>query len=151
MTLLDKISVDLVKAIKTPDGAKLRTVRAIKTALDRKRVDSGKPVTTEVEQQVLETMLKQRFEARDAFLAAGRQELADAESEEATIIESYLPPVATEEEIRATVDRVVAATEIPADRPMKVMGVVMSAVKQELAGKRLDGKLVSDLVKSKLV
>src|SRR5579864_6488605 len=98
MALLDRIQSDLVAAMRSKDEARLSAVRMIKTALKKHEVDSMKPLDEATEQQVLNTLVKQRREAADMFRKGGRAELADKEEAELKLIESYMPAAPSEEE-----------------------------------------------------
>ena len=106
-----------------------------------------KPLNDASEMQVMNTLLKQRRESADVFRKAGRNELADKEEAEIIIIEAYLPPAPTAEELEAAVNSAIAETGATSQ---KQMGAVMKAAQTKLAGKRVDGKALSDLVKQKL-
>jgi uncharacterized protein len=147
MTLLERLQAELVAAMKAKDEARLGTLRMMKSALKKHEIDSMKPLDEAVEQQVLTTLIKQRRESVEMFRKGGREDLASNEEAELKIIEGYMPEMVSEDEVRAAVDAAVAETG--ASGP-KGMGVVMKAVKEKLAGKRVDNKLVSDLVKARL-
>ena len=147
MALLEQIQKDMVAAMKARDEAKLETVRAIKTALKKFEIDSMKPLDEQTELQVLTTMLKQRKESADMFRKGDRPELAEKEEAESKLIESYMPAAPTDEEVDAAIAAAIAETENPS---IKQMGVVMKAAQAKLAGKRVDGKALSDRVRAKL-
>ena len=147
MPLLDQIQKDLVAAMKAKDEARLSTVRMIKAALMKHQVDSMKPLDDSSEMQVLNTLIKQRREAADMFRKGGRAEQADKEEAELKMIEAYLPAAPSEEEVDAAI--AAAMAETGANSP-KQMGQVMKAVQAKLAGKRVDGRALSEKVKAKL-
>ena len=91
--------------------------------------------------------MKQRIDAAEMFRKGGREELAVKEEAERKIIESYLPAAASEEDIQAAVDAAIAETGATS---AKQMGLVMKAAQARLAGKTVDGKLLSEKVKSRL-
>jgi uncharacterized protein YqeY len=147
MPLLDRIQKDMVDAMKAKDEARLGAIRMIKTALKKLEVDSMKPLTEATEMQVMNTLIKQRRESADMFRKGGREDSAIKEEAEIVLIESYLPGAASESEVAAAVSAALAETG--ATSP-KQMGVVMKAAQAHLAGKRVDGKVLSDLVKRRL-
>jgi len=147
MALLDKIQKDMVEAMKSKDEARLGVVRMIKSALKKHEIDAMKPLDEPTEMQVMNTLLKQRRESVDMFRKAGREELAVKEEAEIKILESYLPQSASQEELEAAVAVAIAETGATS---AKQMGVVMKAAQAKLAGKRVEGKVLSELVKSKL-
>jgi uncharacterized protein len=147
VSLLDKIQKDMVSAMKAKDEARLSTVRLIKTALKKQEVDSMKPLTEATEMQVMNTLIKQRRESADMFRKGGRDEAAAKEEAEIVLIESYLPAVASEADVQQAVSEAISETGASS---AKQMGAVMKAAQAKLAGKRVDGKILSELVKQKL-
>lgn len=134
--------------MKAQAAAKLETLRMIKTALMKYRVDNpGKPLDENVELQLLNTLIKQRREAADMFRKGGREELAQKEEAEEKMIESYMPAAPTEQEVEAAITTAIAETP---GASIKQMGLVMKAAQTKLAGKRVDGKVLSDRVRGLL-
>ena len=147
MPLIDQVSRDMVAAMKAREEARLSALRMIKAALMKLKVDSPKPLDEAAEMQVLKSLIKQRIDAADMFRKAGRAEQADKEEAERKLIESYLPAGASEEEVDSAIAEAVAETGATA---LKQMGVVMKAVQARLKGKTVDGKALSDKVRSRL-
>ena len=147
MSLLDRIQHDMTEAMKAREEARLGTLRMIKTALKKHEVDAMKPLDEKTEMQILNTLIKQRREAADMFRKGNRQELAAKEEAELEMIEGYMPASATDEDIEAAIQGAIAETGATS---LKQMGVVMKAVQAKLAGKRVDGKVLSDRVRGKL-
>jgi uncharacterized protein len=147
MPLIDRVQQDMTAAMKARDEARLSALRMIKAALMKQKVDSPKPLDEAAEMQVLKSLVKQRTDAAEAFRNAGRVEQAEKEETERRLIESYLPAAATEEEIEAAIAAALAETGIAS---LKQMGVVMKATQAKLAGKTVDGKSLSEKVRSKL-
>ena len=147
MPLIDQIQKDMVAAMKSKEEARLSALRMIKAALMKLKVDSPKPLDEAAEMQVLKQLIKQRVDAAEMFRKGGRPEQAEKEEAEKTLIESYLPAGATEQEIDAAIAEAMAETGATS---IKQMGVVMKAAQARLQGKTVDGKLLSDKVKSKL-
>jgi uncharacterized protein len=147
MPLLEQIQKDMVTAMKAKDELRLDTLRMIKTALQRYTVDTMKPLDEQAELQILNTLIKQRRESADMFRKGNRPELADKEEAELKMIESFMPAAPTEEEVDAAIAAAIAETP---NASLKQMGVVMKAAQAKLAGKRVDGKALSDRVRSKL-
>ncbi len=148
MALLERIQTDLVAAMRAKDEARLSAIRMIKTALKKHEIDSMKPLDEATELQLLNTLVKQRREAADMFRKGGRPELADKEDAELKLIESYMPSAPSEEEIDAAISSALAETGATS---AKQMGLVMKAAQAKLAGKRVDGRALSEKVKGKLV
>lgn len=147
MALLDTIQKDMVQAMKTKDEARLGVLRMVKSALKKHEIDAMKPLDEPTELQVMNTLLKQRRESVDMFRKGGRAELAEKEEAEIKILESYLPSVTTQEELESAVTAALAETGA---NSAKQMGLVMKSAQAKLAGKRVDGRALSELVKAKL-
>jgi uncharacterized protein YqeY len=147
MPLLDKIQKDMVDAMKSKDEARLGALRMIKSALKKHEIDSMKPLDEASEMQIMNTLLKQRRESVDMFRKGGREELAAKEEAEIRIVEGYLPSAPDPQELEAAVAAALAETGATS---AKQMGLVMKAAQAKLAGKRVDGKDLSDLIKAKL-
>lgn len=147
MPLLEEIQRDMTAAMKARDEARLNALRLIKAALKRHEVDTGKPLDAQAELKVLNTLLKQRQEAIEMFRQGGRADLAEKEEAERKIIEAYMPAEATEAEIEAAIR---AAIEETGAASVKQMGAVMKAAQAKLAGKRVDGKALSEKVRARL-
>jgi uncharacterized protein len=149
MTLVDRIQQDMVAAMKSKDEARLSALRMVKSALQNRKVEKMAPLDDKEAQAVLATLIKQRKEAVEQFTKGGRQEMADKEAAEIVLIESYLPKAATEAEVVAGVRAVVAEMNSPT---MKDMGAVMKNAMARFQGAdmRVDGKMVSEVVKREL-
>jgi uncharacterized protein len=147
MPLLDRIQTDMVAAMRSKQETRLGAIRLIKTALKKVEVDGMKPLDEPAEMAVLSSLIKQRRESAEMFRKGGRPELADKEEAELKIVESYMPAAASESEIDAAI---AAALEETGATSAKQMGVVMKAAQAKLAGKRVDGKALSEKVRAKL-
>lgn len=147
MPLLDKIQTDMVTAMKGHEEARLSALRMIKTALKKHEVDAMKPLDDATELQILNTLVKQRRESAEMFRKGNRPELAEKEEVELKLIESYMPSAPTEEEVDAAINAAIAELGSPT---IKQMGVVMKAAQAKLAGKRVDGKAMSERVRARL-
>jgi uncharacterized protein YqeY len=150
MSLPEQIQKDIITAMKARDEQRLSTLRMVKTALKNREIDKMAPLDEKEAQQVLTTLIKQRKESVEQFLKGGRQEMADKETAEIALIETYLPKAAGEAEIVAGVKATIA--EMSAPPAMKDMGTVMKLVMARFngAGMRVDGKVVSEAVKKEL-
>ena len=147
MALLDRIQTDMVAAMRAKEEMKLNAIRMIKTALKKHEVDSMKPLDEATELQILGMLVKQRREAAEMFRKGDRAELADKEEAELKLIESYMPAAPSDQEIDAAIAAAMAETGVTS---AKQMGVVMKAAQAKLAGKRVDGKALSEKVRAKL-
>jgi uncharacterized protein YqeY len=149
MSLIDKIQQDITTAMKARDEARLSTLRMVKTALMNRKIEKMADLDEKEAQQVLSTLIKQRRDSIEQFTKGGRKEMADKEAAEITLIETYLPKAASQSEIEAGVKAVIAAMGSPT---VKDMGTVMKNAMAKFAsqGIRVDGKVVSEAVKTEL-
>ncbi len=147
MSLTDALAADLVRAMKAKDATTLTALRMLKTALTNKSIEKSRALDAAEELQVVNALVKQRRDSIDQFEAAGRHELAAKEKAEIAVLDTYLPPSATDEEMAAAVDAAVTSTGAAS---AKDMGKVMKAVMSALAGKTVDGKRVNELVRARL-
>lgn len=146
MSLERKIEQDFVAAYKAKEDLKVAVLRMLKTAIKNRRVELLRDLTDAEILEVIGRQLKQRQEAEEQFRAAGRGELADKEASEAIILRAYLPAQISREELTALVDKTVADLGATG---MKDMGRVMKAIMDGYKG-RVDGKVLSELVKARL-
>lgn len=148
MSLEQKIMGDLKAAMLAKDEAALRSLRAIKAAILLAKTAEGGTgeIAEEEEIKLLQKMVKQRKDSLEIFTQQNRPELAKKEEEEIAVIEKFLPKQLSADEIKAELEKIIAATgaSSPAD-----MGKVMGAATKQLAGKA-DGKTISALVKELL-
>ncbi len=147
MSLSKQIVSDLTAAMKAQDAPRTSTLRMVKAAMMNRQIEKGSELDDDDMQKLLRSLVKQRRDSIEQYEKAGRQELVDKEAAEIAVIETYLPQAASQEEIEQAV--IAAITETGASS-MKDMGKVMKAVQTALAGKNADGRLVSEVVKSKL-
>ena len=119
----------------------------VKAAMMNRQIEKGAELDDEDMQKLLRSLVKQRRDSIEQYEKAGRQELVDKETAEIAVIETYLPKAASQEEIEQAVAAAIAETGASS---MKDMGKVMKAAQAALAGKNADGRLVSEVVKSKL-
>lgn len=151
MGLQEQIATDLVTAMKAKDKVRVDTLRMVKAAMKTQQVEPGReasqPLDDAAAVAVLMKLMKQRKESIEVFSQNNRQDLADKELGELAIIEEYLPAAVTPEEIEQAVAEAIA--EVGATSA-KQMGQVMSKVLPRFAGRPVDGKVVSAVVKAKL-
>jgi len=147
MTTLERIQKDLVEAMKAKDELRLSVVRMVKAALKHKEIEKIRPLDEAESMQVLQTLLKQRRESVEMFTKGGRTDLAEKETKEIAILEAYLPAGASAEDMESAI--AAAISETGANSP-KQMGAVVKAARAKLEGKTVDGKALSDLVRTKL-
>jgi uncharacterized protein YqeY len=147
MSLADKIQKDLVDAMRAKDELRLSVLRGIKAAIKHREVEKIRALDEPESIQILQTLVKQRKESIEQFTKGNRPELAEKETKELAIIESYLPAGASEAEMNAAITRAISETGATA---VKQMGTVVKAAKVALEGKTVDGKALSDLVRDRL-
>jgi hypothetical protein len=135
--------------MKARETTRVSVLRLLKSAIQNKEIELGGPLSTEQENQLLQTSVKQRNESIETFEKADRQDLASKEKEELTIVRAYLPEEVSLDEVDRVVVEVV--TELEASSP-KDMGGVMKETMSRLkaTGKTVDGKVVNQVVRSKL-
>jgi len=146
MSLKDQITEDMKNAMRAKDAEKLGTIRLITAAMKQKEVDERVELTDALVVAIIEKMIKQRKDSITQFEAGGRQDLADKEKAELTILTAYMPASLSEAEIAAEVAAAVAQVNPAGPQDM---GKVMAVVKAKLAG-RADMTVVSGLVKAAL-
>ncbi|MBE7380809.1 MAG: GatB/YqeY domain-containing protein [Leptolyngbya sp. SIO1E4] len=150
MSLKDRISDEIKAAMKAKDKVRLETVRSIKKVIIEKESllrASGQTELTETQElEVLTQLAKQRKDAIAQYTQAGREDLAEKEAAELTIIQAYLPAQLSDAEIEAIIDDLIAKTGAASP---KDMGKVMGPAMKELKG-RADGAKVQAVVKAKL-
>jgi uncharacterized protein YqeY len=149
MSLKEQIVKDMTDAMKAKDANKLGTLRMVKAALmnEENKRGVGTVLTDEETLKVIQTLVKQRKDSMEQYVNAGRNDLAEKEQVELVVLEEYLPQAASVEEIEKAVTEAIA--EVGATS-MKEMGLVMKATMAKLTGKTVDGKIVSETVKSNL-
>ena len=147
MTLTEKIVADLTASMKAQDAARTSTLRMVKAAIMNRQIEKGGALDDDETSKLLRSLVKQRRDSIEQYEKAKRQELVDKEAAEIEVIEGYLPKAITREELEAIVTQVMAETQASS---MKDMGKVMKATQAALTGKNADGRLVSEVVKSKL-
>jgi uncharacterized protein YqeY len=146
MTLREQINDDLKAAMRGGDAARRDTIRLLTAALKQREVDERKALTDADVLAVIEKMIKQRRDSISQFEQGGRQDLADKEKQELSLLQAYMPQAMGEDELAAAIAAAVSETGAagPAD-----MGKVMAVLKPKLAGRADMGK-VSAAVKARL-
>lgn len=149
MTLKDKITSDLTAAMKSKDANRTGALRMLKAALmnEANKRGAGYELTDEETMKTLNSLVKQRKDSIEQYIANARPELAEKEQSELSILQEYLPQAATTEEIEIAVAEAIGETGASS---IKDMGAVMKAAQAKLAGKTIDGKTVSETVRTKL-
>jgi uncharacterized protein YqeY len=146
MSLKDQITEDMKTAMRAKDSERLGTIRLLLAAMKQKEVDERVTLDDVAVVAIVDKLIKQRKDSITAFEGAGRQDLADKEKAELTVLQTYLPARMSAEEVAAAVQAIV--TEVGATGAGD-MGKVMGVVKTRLAGKADMGQ-VSAAVKAAL-
>ena len=147
MSLAERIQKDLVEAMRAKQELRLSVLRGIKSAIKLKEVEKLHALDEAETVQVLQTLVKQRKDSIEQFTKGHRPELAEKETKELAIIESYLPAGASEAEMDAAIAKAIGETGA---NSVKHMGAVIKAAKATLEGKTVDGKTLSDRVRDRL-
>ena len=144
--MLDQLQEELKIAMKAGEKAKMMGLRNIIGKIKTAQIDKGETLTDEESSKILKTAAKQLKESIDQYQKGGREDLAEKEAFELTLLEKYLPEQLSEEHIRQTVKNIVKNT---GSGSMQDMGKVMGATMQELAGSA-NGKIVQKIVQEEL-
>jgi hypothetical protein len=146
MSLRDQINDDLKAAMRSGETVRRDTIRLLTAALKQREVDERKTLIDGDVLAVIEKMIKQRRDSISQFEQGGRQDLADKEKQELTLLQTYMPQAMGEDELAAAIAAAVSESGAagPAD-----MGKVMAVLKPKLAGRADMGK-VSAAVKARL-
>ena len=145
MELFEKVSKDIVAAMKAKDKVTLEALRNIKKVFIEAKTAPGANDSLDdaVALKILQKLAKQGHDSADLYTQQNRPDLAEAEMAQVRVIESYLPKAMSNEEIEAAVKEIIAQTGASS---IKEMGKVMGVASKQLAGKD-DGKAISDVVK----
>jgi uncharacterized protein len=147
MALLDDVNAAITDGMKTKNQARLAPLRMLKAALVNRRVERGHVLDEAESFQVVASLIKQRRDSIEQFLAGGRRDLADREAAEIPVLEAYLPAAVDPADIEGAVDAAIAESGAASARDL---GRVMKIAMAKLAGRGVDGKTVNELVRSKL-
>lgn len=148
MELFEKVSKDIVAAMKAKDKVTLEALRNIKKVFIEAKTAPGANDTLDdaAALKILQKLAKQGHDSADLYTQQNRPDLAEAEMAQVKVIESYLPKALSAEEIEVAVKEIIAQTGASS---IKEMGKVMGVASKQLAGKA-DGKAISDIVKKLL-
>jgi uncharacterized protein len=146
MSLIARIETELKDAMRARDSKRAGTLRLTLASLRSAEKELQRPLHDDEELQVLQRERKRRAEGAEAFRAAGRDEQADQEELEQSIIEEFMPEPIDEEELEQIVDNAIAETGATSIRDL---GRVMADVMPQVSG-RADGSTVSQVVREKL-
>jgi uncharacterized protein len=142
----ESIEADLKKALKERDNARVSTLRMLLGALKYKEVEKLRPLTEDEFHGVVRTMVKQRLESIEGFKKGNRQDLVDKEEKELVILKEFVPAQLSADELAGEIEAAVVQLEA---KSFKDMGKVMKFLVEKL-GSRVDGKVLSELVRQRL-
>jgi len=146
MSLKEKLQEDLKNAMKAKDSVKLEVVRSVVTGIKNLEVQKMGEADDNDVLQVIKQEVKKRREAIEMYQKAGRTDLLEQEKAELSVLESYLPPLMSEEEIRQVVRNHIEKLQ---PKSMKERGKIMGSLMQELKGKA-DGNTVGSILDEEL-
>ncbi|MGR5116144.1 GatB/YqeY domain-containing protein [Photobacterium damselae] len=146
MTLIERLKDEQKAAMKARDKARLGAIRLALAAIKQREVDEKITLADDNIVAVLTKMVKQRRDSVAQYEAAGRQDLADVELAEISVLEEFMPQPLSDDEVAALLDEAITATGAAG---MQDMGKVMGVLKPQIQGRADMGK-VSQLVKTKL-
>jgi uncharacterized protein len=147
MSLAERIQKDLVEAMRAKEELRLSVLRGVKAAIKHREIEKIRALDESESIGILQMLVKQRKESIEQFTKGNRPELAEKETKELAILESYLPAGASAAEMDAAIDAAITETGATS---MKQMGAVVKTAKAGLEGKTVDGKLLSDRVRERL-
>ena len=146
MVLYEKIQSDMYTSMKAGDKEKASTLRTVLAKLKDKQIDAREPLSEKDEIKVLQTLVKQRKESIDLYQKGGRSELAEAESFELEIINTYLPEMMNEDDVRKLIEEIIEETGA---QSMADLGKVMPQIMKQGKG-LIDGKTAQRIVSEML-
>ena len=146
MNLTQQIREDMKAAMRAKDSVRLGAIRLLLAAIKQREVDERIELSDTDVIAVINKMIKQRRDSIIQFEAAARQELADIEKFEISVLQTYMPQPMTEAEVGVAVNDAIASSGV---QSAKEMGKVIALLKTTLAG-RADMSKVSALVKARL-
>jgi hypothetical protein len=147
MTLLEKLRKDMLTALKSGNKDKSQTLKMVVATIKNAQIESEKELTDKDIEKILRKEAKKTEDSIEQYQKMGRDDLVQKEKQDLEIIESYLPELMSDEEVKKVVEKKIKETGA---QDMRDMGKVMGAVMKELEGKA-DGNTVKDIVQSMLV
>ena len=146
MSLFDTIQSDMYAAMKSGDKHKTGTLRVALSTLKDKKIEKREDLTDVEAIKIIQNLVKQRKEAADIYKENGRNDLMENENAELEIINSYLPQMMSEDDLRVLVKKVVEETGASS---LSDIGKVMPEVMKRTGG-QADGKMAQTIVRNKL-
>lgn len=146
MSLQEQLVNDMKEAMKSGDSVKVSTIRMLKAAIKNKEIEKGGTSYKLSDKETLEvivTAIKQRKDSIEQFTKGHRLDLAEKEKKELGILQAYMPPQMSDEDVKAEVKKAIAETSASSQ---KDMGKVMKVLMPRIAG-RADGAVVNRIVR----
>ena len=146
MSLLKTITDEMYMSMKSGDKQKVNTLRTLISKLKDQQIKLKKNISDEETLKVIKTLVKQRKESAEIYLKAGREELAEKENYEISILNTYLPKLMSEEEVLLLIKQIIDETNA---KDLSYIGKVMPLIMQRGKG-RVDGKMANSILRSLL-
>ena len=146
MSLLKNITDDMYLSMKSGDKEKANTLRTLISKLKDQQIKLRKDISDEEALKIIKTLVKQRKESAEIYSKAGREELAQKENFEISILDNYLPNLMSEEDVLSLIKKIVNETNA---KDLSDIGKVMPLVMQRGEGK-VDGKIANSILRSLL-
>ena len=144
MSLLKKITDEMYLSMKSGDKEKANTLRTIISKLKDQQIKLRKDISDEESIKIIKTLVKQRKESAEIYSKAGREELAEKENFEISILDNYLPKLMSKEDVLSLIKKIVDETNA---KDLSDIGTVMPLVMQRGKGK-VDGKIANRILRS---
>ncbi len=146
MKIEEKISFNMIKAMKEKNKIKVSTLRGLKSKIKEKSIEKNASLNEKEILKIIKSAEKQRIDSAIQFKKGNREDLEKIELEELKIIQEYLPKQLSRSELHIEIDKVVKTLNVNSS---KDIGKVMAELMKKLSGKA-DGKLLQELVREKL-
>ena len=144
--LKDKILADIKEAMKNKDNFKRDTLRLLHSAIKQYEIDNKATADDEIIIKTIQKAIKQREDSATQYKAGGRSDLSDQELKEASLLQTYLPPQLSDEELETKIKEIIQALNISS---MQDIGQLMKEAKKTLS-KSADGKRINEMAKKLL-
>ena len=146
MSLLKNITDEMYSSMKSGDKEKANTLRTLISKLKDQQIKLRKDISDEEALKIIKTLVKQRKESAEIYSKAGREELAEKENFEISILNNYIPKLMSEEDVLSLIKKIVNETNA---KDLSDIGKVMPLVMQRGKGK-VDGKVANKILRSLL-
>ena len=146
MSLLKNITDEMYLSMKSGDKEKANALRTLISKLKDQQIKSRKDISDEETLKIIKTLVKQRRESAEIYSKAGREELAEKENFEISILDNYLPKLMSDEDVLSLIKKIVDKTNA---KDLSDIGKVMPLVMQRGKGK-VDGKIANRILRSLL-